>query len=350
MASIKDVAKRAGVSTATVSHVLNHTKAVTEETQEKVKAAIEELGYNLNVNASGLKSRRTYNIGVILPKVTQVFFPEVLQGIDDAVSSTRYKIMYQSSDYNFTKEKELVRFLYSNWVDGLIIDSCCPKNSLMDYARELNQMMDGGRKIAIIFTECNVALTGISTIGIDNVKYAKVAMEHLLSKGHRRIAHICGPKELMMCDDNLEGYRQSLQDAGIRVEEDLIAYGDYSSISGYIATKKLLTGSSDFTAVFSANDQMAIGAIKALKESGRAVPKDVAVIGFDNIFVGTLVEPSLSTINVPKYKLGFESAAKLLKLMEDEKEEVEWVELNCQLIVRNSTDEALRQDWELYGW
>ncbi len=346
MIGITEVAKKAGVSIATVSNVINNKKPVSDELTKKVEDAIKELGYQVNGMASSMKKRKTYSIGVILPKISQIYFPEVLQGIDDAAKEFGYKILYFNSGYDFEAEKNYVTLLKAGWVDGIIIDSCCPADSEAEYSKSLNC---DTKKIPIVSLEKNMQ-GNLSSVIIDNKYYAYLATEYLIGLGHTQIAHIGGPQNMSMCLDNLEGYKEALIKNAIEVNSNYIDFGNYTPMSGYNVMKEFLNRQNSITAVFAANDQMAIGAIKAIKEAGLNIPKDIAVIGFDNIFVGTLISPSLTTINVPRYKIGHEAVKLIVNSIKSEKFTKNSVNLECNLVKRKSTEISGIDGWDLCGW
>jgi DNA-binding LacI/PurR family transcriptional regulator len=350
MPGINDVAREAGVSIATVSNVINGTKTVSEELTMKVLKAVTDLNYDANTFAKGLRSRTTNTIGVILPKISLIYFPEILQGIEDTAKKNGYTIMYFNSNFDSDTEKKHINLLKSNWVDGIIVDSCIDEINSKDYVDFLLKSTSKKKRIPVVVFDSNLASDRINSVGIDNKYCAQMAVEHLLSLGHKRIAFIGGPKNISICREVCEGYVNVLSNAGLEVDENLIEHGNYIALSGYECAKRLLQKGSEFTALFAANDQMSIGAIKAIHEAGLVVPDDIAVIGLDNIFVGTLINPPLSTINVPRYRIGLESVELLINQIENPEVGSKNVLLDCNLIVRKSTDKTSIQGWELMGW
>ena len=300
--------------------------------------------------AKGLRSKRTSRIGVVLPKSSHIYFPDVLQAIEDGAEEKNYSVMYFSSNYSFKQEKKHISFLRSNWVDGIIIDSCCPEEETEKYISFLTSEKDVEKRIPIVSFDTILASDQISSVGIDNRRGTRMAVEHLIKLGHRRIAFIGGPDRLAICRDNYRGYCEALQAQGIEKIDELIYHGDYMAVSGYEITRQMLAEKKEFTAIAAANDQMALGAIHALKKNGYSVPQDAAVAGFDNVFIGTLVEPPLTTVSVPRYEIGRKAVDLLIRQIEGRQPAAENIILDCELVVRGSTDSRAESEWELHGW
>lgn len=351
MVGIKEVAKKAGVSISTVSNVMNGKKPVSSELKARVTEAIEELQYEVNPVGRGLKSHKTNQVGVIVPSFNQVYFPAVLQGIHEAGIKYGYTILVFETNGNVELEKEHVRFLQHSWSDGIILASYANGENISDrkYIRSLVESGNRKKSIPVVSLE-NVLDPGIDAVVIDNRKAAAIAVNHLISLGHRNIAHISAPLRFQIGNLRLEGFHETMRQAGLSVDEDLIHEGDYSPVSGYNAMQKILRKGKDFTAVFAANDQMGIGAIRALLDAGLRVPEDVAVIGIDNNFPSTLITPSLSSVNLPKYDLGFQAMHLLNERMKDASRPRCVITLESELVIRKSTSHEGSGTWNLAGW
>jgi DNA-binding LacI/PurR family transcriptional regulator len=351
MAGIKEVAKKAGVSISTVSNVMNDTKPVSPELKTRVLDAIGELQYEVNPVGRGLKSNKTNQVGVIVPSFNQVYFPAVLQGIHEAGVKYGYTILVFETNGDVELEKQHVRFLQHSWSDGIILASYANGENISDrkYIRSLLESGSRKKQIPVVSLE-NVLDPGIDAVVIDNTKAAAIAVNHLIALGHKSIAHISAPLRFQIGNLRLEGYRETMKKAGLAVEEDLICEGDYSPVSGYDAMKRILKKGKKFSAVFAGNDQMGIGAIRALLDEGYRVPEDVAVIGIDNNFPSTLIMPSLSSVNLPKYDLGFQAMHLLNERMKDPKRPRTVITLESELVVRKSTSEEGSGTWNLIGW
>ena len=345
MASIRDVAKKAGVSTSTVSVVLNNgDKFVSDAHRKKVLEAVGELGYSLPP-----KKRFSKNtIAVILPIVTSSFFSNVLNGIEGAISPDDNLLLFYNSNYNFEKEKVCLQTLKKQNLAGVILDSVCPLEQEDEYLKVLNkEFIDKG--IPIVMLERNRQMLNLHSVYINNFQGAYRATQHLIEKRHKRIAHITGNEKMLHSQERLEGYKKALEDYGLVYDSELVYRGDFTPYSGYIALKELLKLGRNFTALFSANDQMAIGAMKALKNSGFHIPKDVAIVGFDDLSVSSLIEPALTTIHVPTYQMG-RVAAKIILDCTKGKSSAQNNELETNLVIRRSSDETATNEWELFGW
>lgn len=351
MTGIKEVARKAGVSISTVSNVMNETKPVSAALKARVMEAIEELQYEVNPVGRGLKSNKTNQVGVIVPSFNQVYFPAVLQGIHEAGIKYGYTILVFETNGDVELEKQHVRFLQHSWTDGIILASYANKENISDrkYIRSLLDTGSRKKEIPVVSLE-NVLDPGIDSVVIDNKRAASIAVNHLVSLGHRTIAHIAAPLRFQIGILRLEGFREAMKESGLPVDEDLIAEGDYSPISGYQSMKELLKKERKFTAVFAGNDQMGIGVIRALLDEGYRIPEDVAVIGIDNNFPSTLITPSLSSVNLPKYELGYQAMHLLNERMREPKRPRSVITLDSELVVRKSTSKEGSGTWNLIGW
>lgn len=350
-ASIKDVAKLAGVSISTVSSVINKNKNVSMELTIKIEDAIKQLGYRKNPVASGLKSKQTKTIGVLLTQITSIYFPQLLQGLEDIIFDSEYNLTFSTSNNEIEREQYYIELMENRWVDGIILDSIANSTDHKKYIEYLNEELSIKKGIPIVsLSEDIIMQSNISAVIVDNREGAIIAINHLLSFGHKKIAHIQGLPKNKASDFRLEGYKTALMDKGININPKLIKIGDFSPSSGYTVMKELLQEGEEFTAVFSCNDQMAIGAIKAIREAGLKVPEDIAIIGFDNIPMSTLINPALTTINVPKYRIGADAAKVLITKLSNPENENKVEVLPANLIIRNSTDVKANTTWDLFGW
>ena len=349
MATITDVAREAGVSISTVSNVINGTKFVGEELTERVNRAIETLGYQANELAASMKRRTTNNIGVILPNIGMVFFPDVLKGIEAAAKEHGYKIFYFSTDYDFEKEKEYLSLLKTSWVDGIIIDSCCPTDEISIYQECLASNV-AGRDVPVVALETPFDHKNLGVITLNEVKFTEEAIEYLIGQGHRDIGILLGPEHIPMYRNNIEGIRKAFSRHCIELDEEQIMTGDYFAESGYTQVRAALEKGKRWSAIFSANDQMAIGAIKALKEAGLSIPEDVSVIGVDGIYVTTLIDPPLTTVELPRFDMGYRAGELLMEMIGKNSRRGKHIEMEGKMIIRKSTDKSAREDWVLTGW
>lgn len=349
MANIKDVAKKAGVSISTVSNVINGTKFVGEELTEKVNEAIKELGYQANEMAASMKRKSTKNIGVILPNIGMVFFPDILKGIEAAAKENGYKLFYFSTDYDFEKEKEYLELLRSGWVDGIILDSCCPVENIEEY-QEILVNKETEKNVPVVTMEAPFTHRNIGVIAPDEIAFTEEVIEYLISLGHKDFGFLLGPRHIPMHKNNIIGITNALKKHNIEFDKDSIMVGDYFAQSGYDAVKNALNSGKKFTALFSANDQMAIGAMKAIKEAGKKVPEDIAVTGVDGIYVTTLIDPPLTTVELPRYEMGYCAGNLLVDMILNNECDKKHILFKGKLIIRKSTDPDYKENWELTGW
>lgn len=349
MASITDVAKRAGVSISTVSHVLNGTKFVGEDLKNRVLQAVEELGYQPNEMAASMKRRATNNIGVILPNIRMVFFPDVLKGIEDAAKEHGYKLFYFSTDYDFRKEREYLNLLKASWVDGIILDSSCPAEMLEAYQQRLTDD-PAGRRVPVVTTVAPFTAEELGVITFDEEKAAEQTLDYLMGLGHERIGLLLGPQHIPMYERNMCGIQKSFAKHGKQLDPADIMTGDYFAESGYQAVKAALAQGCAWSAIYSANDQMAVGAMKAIKEAGLSIPGDIAITGADGIYVTSLISPALTTVEFPRYDMGYQAGKMLIGMIQSGSRKGQHIQLEGKLIVRESTDASVKDDWVLTGW
>lgn len=358
MSSIKDVARRAGVSISTVSNVLNGTKFVSDNLTRRVLIAVEELGYQANPIAKSMKSNRSYTVGIISTDISGLFYPYVVKGLYNTLSQNGYNIQMFETDgvhdpqNSWEKAVEGVRHFVDYRVDGIVLTSIFPANIEEYYVNRILRMIDGPKKIPLVSLETNLTRYGIDSVYANTVAGAERAVDHLILKGCQRIAHITGPIFTRVSIDRREGYRNALRRAGMPVDDALVGYGDYSHLSGYKAMKDILGRAPDFDGVFVANDQMAVGALRALHEAGRRVPEDVKVIGYDDVFISCVLEPPLSTVHVLKRTMGESGAKLLIDRMQGtaHRKSPISIELETHLVERRSTNANAPDDWILSDW
>ncbi|SFH55078.1 transcriptional regulator, LacI family [Tindallia magadiensis] len=326
--NIKDVAQKAGVSISTVSRVINSSKPVKQKTKDKVLDAIEELGYRPNAIARSLKVKHTKSIGIMTPDIANQFYPEVVRGIEDVANMYEYSIFLCNTDLNEEKELQYFAELEEKQIDGLIFLG----NHVSKELR--NEMESADIPVVLIGGKA----TGIPSVTINNEKAAKDAVDFLLNRNHRRIGIITGKmKDPMMGQARLKGYQKALEEKGIEVKEELVIEGGYRYKSGYDGAKRLMALKVPPTAIFVCSDEMAIGACRAILEDGHEIPKDVAIVGFDNVDISGKVYPSLSTIGQPMYEMGAIAMRLLTKILHNESIGASDIVLDYEVIEREST-------------
>ncbi|MDO4632445.1 MAG: LacI family DNA-binding transcriptional regulator [Eubacteriales bacterium] len=360
MSGIKDVAKRAGVSISTVSNVLNKSKYVSPELVKRVEEAVEELSYEVNPIARSMKSNRSGTIGVIVEDVCGMFYPYVVKGINSVMEEKGYQLIICDTQGGYgdrealKREQELLRRLLANRVDGILFVSMIQDEKKAKYLTQIRKLANKYKRTPLVSLERDFTAAGIDSVYFDSYENAKMAMKHLLDCGCRKIAHITGPMIMEIAQDRVRGYKDSMKEHCPDIDFDrMIAYGDYSHQSGYMAMKKLMEDNPVIDGVFCGNDQMAIGAVKYLKEQGIRIPEDIKIIGYDDVFISSVVEPALSTIHIQKRHAGIEAARILIQRIEQSAEEEGspiGVKMESRLVVRASTDPSAPEDWILSDW
>jgi LacI family transcriptional regulator len=333
-ATIKDVAEKAKVSEATVSLVLNNKANVREETRHRVLEAIQQLNYHPRTTARGLASRKSGNIGFVLTddhfSRAEPFYTKIFLGTEFESRKYNYYILLTTVPRSFRLETDLPRFLHERNVDGVLLAGHVP-TALSEHLLKL--------KLPHVFIDFSPRHKQSNVVMMDNLLGATLAVLHLIALGHRRIAFIGGDITHPSIAKRLEGYQQALQAAHLTIAEKLIESGEsYTAADdGYRAVEKLITAGVDFTAIFAANDVMAIGAMQGLKKYGRQIPAEVSVVGFDDIEAGTHAQPQLTTVRVDKEELGAVALRRLVEMIETKKEFPGKVFTPVELVVRQST-------------
>ncbi len=335
--TLEGIAHLAGVSRSTVSRVINDHPSVRDEVREQVWQVIHETGYQPHAAARSLASRRTRILGVIIPEpitklFTDPFFPILLYGITETCNAQHYHLMLSLFHHPMDQDDQYRRIVGNGHLDGVIVAS-----AHMDDPLPPRLLHDGIPFIVV----GRYPDERVHSIDIDNFGGSCQAVEHLIRLGHTQIATISGPLTMTSGADRLLGYKQTLAAHGMPLNPDLIIEGDYTEGSGYAATKKLLMTSA--TAIFAASDIMAIGALKALHEAGRQAPRDMALVGFDDVPLAPSVQPALTTIRQPIRQLGSAVADRLMAILADPPEPGSAAHksvLPTQLVVRQSCGAA----------
>lgn len=320
------VARLAGVSPATVSRILNGSARVTERRRTAVENAIRELNYRPNALARGLAQGRTNSIGVLTQDIASPFYGEALRGIEDALKDTGSIPLIVSGHWMLKDEVERIDHLLSRRVDGLIVLTGSLTDELLArYARE----------VPLVVTGRDLQGQGITSLRFDDYLGARLATEHLIRLGHTRIAHIAGPLDHFDSLERLRGYRDALDEAGLPQDEHLVVHADFHEPGGLLAINQLLSARASFTAVFAANDQMALGAMLALHVHGIRVPEDISIVGFDDLPVSNYIVPPLTSVKQPVYEMGAAAARTLIAMIEGKKGNEELA--GPELVVRASS-------------
>jgi LacI family repressor for deo operon, udp, cdd, tsx, nupC, and nupG len=324
---MSDVAKLANVSPATVSRVLSNPELVSKETRQKVLDVINEVNYKPHIVARQFRTKETKIILVVVPDITSAFFSKVLRGIEHVAVNNGYQVILGDTENDIEREKEYINLLLQKQADGMVLLTARLNKTNLEEISEHFPM--------VLACEYMDGLN-VPTVSIDNISSARKATEHLIKLGHTKIAHITGPINVILSRDRMRGYQQAMMSHDLDIDSAYIQEGDFSFESGYNQTLKLLALENPPTAVFAFNDEMAMGAIKAAKDSGLKAPEDLAVVGFDNVKMSSVIEPNLTTINQPKYEIGKKAMELLLKLINGEAINKKKFVMKDELIIRES--------------
>lgn len=311
--TIKDIAKEAGVSIATVSFIVNgKDQHISEATRQRVKDVMKKYNYIPNAMAGSLVTRRTGIIGLILPDITNPFFPGIARGAEDRANEEGYSIIFCNTDDKIEVEEKYIESLTSKMVDGIII----AHSSSSDKMREILERT----QIPVILIDRDFDSKNIlGKVLVNNRAGAFNAVCHMVGKGYKKIAYLSGSLKTKTAMERLEGYKDALKEKGLPLEKHLIKYGEYRAEWGSKGVTELLEEKSDFDAIFCGNDLIAIGAMKELLKNGYKVPEDIGVMGFDDIYMSQMVEPELTTVKQPNYEMGYQAVELLIKHLKDKK-------------------------------
>jgi len=303
--TIYDIARLLNISSATVSRALKDDPVVSKKTKKKIFTLAEEMGYRSNHFARNLRSQKTNMIGVIIPRVNSVFMSSVIAGIEKVVNEAGYTLIISQSSESLQKEIANVNTMFNNRVDGLLASVAYDTEDATHYGLFLK------KKIPVIFFDRVPGNQGC-TIVIDNYKAAYEATKHLLLQGSRRIVHITASSKSNVYADRLAGYRQALSDHQVPFREELVLTNNLSQEAGTDAANAILQMAVLPDGVFVSNDSCAVGCLLRLKQAGIKIPEDIAIVGFNNDAVSTVVEPNLTTVNYPGYEMGAVAARNLV--------------------------------------
>lgn len=324
--TIYDVARRAGVSTATVSRALNGTGQIAQATRLAIEAAVDELGYRPNTVARSLVTKSTQTIALLLPDITNPFYAALVRGIQEHALPHGYTMLLCTTEGDAEREEQYLSLLRAQQVDGALVDG------LRLPPERIARFVEDG--FPIVCLDRDVESGSIPLVQVNNRLGGRLAAEHLLALGHRRIAHVMGDRELRISEERLAGFQAALTDL---YDEQLVAEGKFTEEGGHLAMRGLLDRSPDLTAVFAANDLSALGVLSAIAASGRRVPDDVSVVGFDDLRLSAFTSPPLTTIRQPAIEIARCATELLLGLTRGA--EVLQVRhlLSPELVVREST-------------
>jgi LacI family transcriptional regulator len=326
---MKQVAERAGVSTSTVSHVINNTRIVSADVRARVLEVIAELRYIPSAVARSLKNDKTHTIGMMVPNNSNPYFAELIQGIEDAAFKVGYNVILCNAYDDPKKQAAYLRVLMEKRIDGLILVA-----SGAD--AELGGLL-AAQQIPIVLVDREVAGVEADFIESDHEEGGYLATRHLLELGHRDIACVSGPTDLLPSRDRVAGYLRALKEAGVRFRLDCLVRSDFTGEGGFAAFKQLLGLAHRPTAIFASNDLMAIGGLCAASEARVRVPEELSVVGYDDIALASYATPRLTTIAQPKYDMGQRITHVLIERIMGGATPVSRERLATKLVLRQST-------------
>ncbi|WP_034040935.1 LacI family DNA-binding transcriptional regulator [Wocania ichthyoenteri] len=323
--TIHDISKHLGIDSSTVSRALNDSERVSKKTKTLILNTASEMGYQRNVLASNLRKRVTNTIGVVVPRISRHFFSSVIQGVEETAYQAGYNVLICQSLEQLEREKKIIDTLVANRVDGVLISISM---ETMDY-NHMQGLKNGGIPLVFFDRHCNIPET--NNVLIDDFKGGFDATQHLISKGCKNIVHFSGPQELEIYKNRFKGYKEALNKNNIPYRKEYVISSRLMENDGFENAKKLLDSNLEFDSIFSANDVAAIAAIKYLTDKGVKIPDDVAIVGFSNEPISTVINPALTTINQPGFEMGKKATDLLLKHIKNENGL-----LNSQTIIMDS--------------
>ncbi len=333
MVTIREVARQARVSVGTVSNVLAGSATVRPELRRRVEEVMRALDYHPNQIARSLKTRQTKTLGLVISDITNPFFPQVVRGAEDAATLHGYLLITLNTDDSAERERRALSLLRAQKVDGLLLTVASGREDLTHVA----QFRDAG--LPIVCIDRSVPGIDLDLVCSDNAHGARMCMQHLLSRGHRRIGFLGGSPGLQTAQQRLEGYEQTLREAGLPRDPKLVRTGDFRLDSGYRLSKQMLLEADPPTALFASNAMMGFGALKAIHELGLRCPEDVALAVFDEVPFGDVIQPRLTVVAQPAYEMGRVGTELLIARLEGREKSAGAVHLTLtpELLVRQST-------------
>jgi LacI family transcriptional regulator len=334
--TINDIARRAGLSKASVSRALNGKQDVDPETRERVLKLAAQMGYVASASARALSNGRSSSLGLLVPTLTWPWILEVLRGVAEEIERSGYSlILYTTSGGEDSEREFMAQVVPAGAVDGLVL--VIPLG-MLDY---IERLAKGG--LPIVAVDDRGHYPDLPTVATTNIEGGRAATSHLIDQGRKRIAMLNGPHDFGCNRDRLEGYKSALQQAGLRFDPGRVMDSDFKETGGASAMAALLEADPRLDAVFVANDVMAFGAMRAIRNAGRRVPDDVAVVGFDDIPASAMTHPPLTTVRQPLYEMGRTAASMVMAAVRGESI-AKRIELPTSLVIRDSSVGAAPRD------
>ena len=337
--NIKNVAEIAHVSISTVSRVLNHSANVSEELKKRVYDAIEETNYRVNPIASSLKSARSNEIAIVLPSLKQTYYTDIIKGLSDYCYEQEITPIILETSADVEKEKTIAANLEKQWVDGIIFIPS--KNArtpgYAEFIESLGHLKKQDSRIPVVLAECEGLGESMDCVRVDYEKAFYKMTYHLLEIGRKRIGYLSAPDSSPLYEICKEAYCEALHDWNCPLDEKLIEHSSYTILGGYEAMKRLLQRVSDVDGIICCNDQIASGALHALKEFGGKKAERVAIVGFGGVAMSVITTPSITTMIAPRHDMGYKAAELLLKRINGNSEPPQKLILPSHMAIRSST-------------
>ena len=335
MANMKDIARIAGVSLGTVSHVLNKSAHVREELRSRVLKAVDAVGYQPSQLARGLRRDKTNVIGMVIPDITNPFFPAIVRGAEDIAFAGGYRLILCNTDNDHEKELAHLNELRTYLPSGLIVIP----STFSDLTAQVESYQRAGAQVVCV-DRLPRKWVGDS-VTANNKDGAVQATRHLIAMGHRRIAMIVGPLNLTNARDRLNGFKLALREAKIPLDEGYVQETSFDKQGGFEKAQVLLRLAKRPTAIFAGNDMIALGALRAIREAGLRCPEDVSLMGFDDLDLAEVTAPALSTVSQSGYELGSTAAGLLIERLKNKRLKVRHIVLKTELKLRDSVAEPV---------
>jgi LacI family transcriptional regulator len=331
VSTLNDVARLAGVSTMTVSRVINNSGYISPEARARVNVAIAELGYMPNILARQLRSKRTKTIALVVTDITNPFFTTIARGVEDVAGARGYAVMFCNTYESEAEEIDYIRLLIQRRIDGVLLVPATNSSG------SLELLQKHGLPVVVLDRRARFE-ERVDEVRTDSEAGAYAIVNHLLELGHRRIAVLTGPEGVSTSADRVAGYRRARAEKGLASEPEQVLFGEYNEASGFEMTRKILAGRPRPTAIFAANNFIAFGAIRALREVGMQTPEDMSIVVFDDLPPSWNLDPFLTVVAQPAYEIGRQAAELMLeRLAGKAPSEPRTIVLPSEMITRRST-------------
>lgn len=330
MATIKDVAKAANVSISTVSRVLNNSGYTSEKTRKKVMETVEKLNYHKNMIATAMIKKQTSTFGLIIPDIKNVFYADLTRAVEDAANKNGFNVILCNTDNDLDKELIYVNFLIQKGIDGIIFSTPEVRDN------NINRVLEIRPDLPVITLGSQVRGVQVNEVIVDNLEGGYIASKYLLDLGHRNIGFIGGSEESYATIERKKGFEQAMEEKGVKVNSNHVFLDEFKIENGYKHSLQMLSKKERPTAIFAANDAIAVGIYRAARKLGLEIPDDLSVVGFDNSEYATIVYPELTTVHTPVYEIGERAMEMIIKETRNKETAKETVVFRPTLIERES--------------